>query len=260
MNKAAAFDPLAPVYDTSFTNSLTGRYQRNISRRWLKKFLDQGSSLNILEINCGTGEDAHWLASLGHTVYATDASPNMISQAMAKGQKTNLRFSVVSFEALQSTFEGQSFDLIFSNFAGLNCMDAIQLQELLCQLHPMLRDNGHLAFVVFGKKCLWEKGYYLLKGHLKKANRRKKGQASVELSPGTNINIHYFPEKVFQNHLFRLKEKKPVGFFLPPSYLEALAQKHQTFISFLYGMEKHFSFSWMSSYADHSYLLLKKRP
>ena len=63
MMTAAPFDILAPDYDAVFSHSLTGSAQRWITRARLSAFLADKGPLRILEINCGTGEDACWLAS-----------------------------------------------------------------------------------------------------------------------------------------------------------------------------------------------------
>ena len=81
MTRSAPFDVLAETYDTGFVESRIGLAQRNISRKWLQPLLAGKTGLRILEINCGTGADAIWLAEQGHTVTATDASPAMIWQA-----------------------------------------------------------------------------------------------------------------------------------------------------------------------------------
>src|SRR4030095_16876991 len=98
---ASAFDAIAIEYDKNFNESLIGREQRHVTRHWLQKFLQKKKKLDILEINCGTGEDALWLASLGHTVVATDQSAEMIFEAEKKlsvsGRK-NVRFISCDFE------------------------------------------------------------------------------------------------------------------------------------------------------------------
>src|SRR5689334_2190801 len=83
-NSPTAFDTLAADYDHSFSQSLTGSSQRIQSRKWLSAFLEGKTELNILEINCGTGDDALWLASMGHKVVATDLSGAMIEEAKRK--------------------------------------------------------------------------------------------------------------------------------------------------------------------------------
>src|SRR5829696_5009364 len=120
-----AFDVLAADYDDAFSKTAIGFHQRTVSRKWLQVFLAGKASLKILEINCGTGDDALWLASLGHEVVATDRSGKMIEHAKGKLAFYNKRnapqFSVCDFKDLHIQFANQQFDLVFSNFAGLNC-------------------------------------------------------------------------------------------------------------------------------------------
>src|ERR1700754_863862 len=121
MNKPSHFDVLAGNYDSAFTGSQTGRAQRLISRKWLQPFLENKTGLQILEINCGTGDDAYWMAQQGHHVIATDQSPEMIKQAQQKTTTPNNPvFYTCAFDSLIKIFPQQQFDLVFSNFAGLN--------------------------------------------------------------------------------------------------------------------------------------------
>ncbi|HTF69211.1 MAG TPA: methyltransferase domain-containing protein, partial [Edaphobacter sp.] len=75
----AAFDRIAQDYDQKFTDSLIGRAQRDAVWKVLRRTFRTND--NILELNCGTGEDAIFLASNGISVFALDASPQMISRA-----------------------------------------------------------------------------------------------------------------------------------------------------------------------------------
>ena len=74
-----AFDTLAENYDAHFTRSSIGRAQRDAV--WRKAVEVFRGELSILELNCGTGEDALFLASQGHRVTALDASRAMIDRA-----------------------------------------------------------------------------------------------------------------------------------------------------------------------------------
>ena len=67
-----AFDALAERYDGMFTNSLIGRAQRDAV--WSMAIRTFKCGDRILELNCGTGEDALFLAHHGITVLACDAS------------------------------------------------------------------------------------------------------------------------------------------------------------------------------------------
>ncbi len=89
-----AFDTIAEEYDTSFTNSIIGNAQREIVWSYLEKTLPKNKNLNILELNCGTGEDALWFAKKGHKVLATDISEKMLEITNDKLNQSNLRSSV----------------------------------------------------------------------------------------------------------------------------------------------------------------------
>jgi ubiquinone/menaquinone biosynthesis C-methylase UbiE len=79
------FDILAETYDADFTQSQIGKLQRERVWKFLQAILQTlGRPLKILEINCGTGEDALRLAAMGHNIVATDASEIMIEKAQQK--------------------------------------------------------------------------------------------------------------------------------------------------------------------------------
>src|SRR5689334_12511699 len=121
VSSITAFDAIAADYDITFSRSLTGKGQRTQVRKWLVTFLQGKKNLRILEINCGTGDDANWLASMGHQVIATDGSIEMIKQAKKKSSTTHpVHFFHCSFLDLLSNLPHEKFDLIFSNFSGLN--------------------------------------------------------------------------------------------------------------------------------------------
>ena len=63
-----AFDTLAERYDDMFTNSLICRAQRDAVWSMAIRTFRRGD--RILELNCGTGEDALFLAHHGITVLA----------------------------------------------------------------------------------------------------------------------------------------------------------------------------------------------
>ncbi len=80
-----------------FTNSAIGRAQRDSVWEAAARTFLPGS--NILELNCGTGEDAFFLSRLGMSVYACDASENMIAVARRR-QLREARYSAVEFNVL----------------------------------------------------------------------------------------------------------------------------------------------------------------
>src|SRR5215510_4692150 len=110
-----AFDLAATTYDEEFTFTPIGKLQRRRVYFYLKKILPD-RSLKILEINCGSGEDAIWFAKKGHTVTATDASPRMIQLVKQKISEYKLEEKIVAqtcdFDDLKNKFKNEKFDLI----------------------------------------------------------------------------------------------------------------------------------------------------
>ena len=121
-----AFDTIAEEYDTSFTHSIIGRAQREIVWSYLEKTLPKNNNLNILELNCGTGEDALWFAKKGHKVLATDISEKMLEIAKQKIANAGFGSSVqtlqIDIKDIADVQIKEKFDLIFSNFGGINCL------------------------------------------------------------------------------------------------------------------------------------------
>src|SRR6202166_4620294 len=118
---ATAFDGVADSYDEVFTYSTIGRAQRRtVWDKLLGAFLP-GS--RILELNCGTGEDARYLVERGRSVVACDASRSMIQVAQRVSpwrNNANLQFLQLANEDLGLLARDKLFDGAFSNFSGLN--------------------------------------------------------------------------------------------------------------------------------------------
>jgi len=222
---AEPFDSVALDYDRLFTNSSIGQAQRAQVSREIERCFFPGS--NVLELNCGTGEDALALARRGVRVSAYDASAEMIETANRKltnePLSSQVQFSVLRNEHL-SRLEG-SFDGVLSNFGGLNC--SLDWAHIADELARLVKPGGHVLLCVFGRKCLWEMVYYLLRGRFRKAFRRVRRGPSVVCVDGTFFNIIY-PSVTEARRLFSpsflLCEWRGVGVFVPPTYCEPLMQ------------------------------------
>ena len=90
---ALVFDQMAKEYDEVFTRSMIGRTQRNAVWSVATEVFPRGS--HVLELNCGTGEDALFLARNGVSVTACDASPEMVDVASSRwrNEAPNARIS-----------------------------------------------------------------------------------------------------------------------------------------------------------------------
>ncbi len=255
-----SFDKVAGTYDTTFTYSTIGKMQRDLVHHKLSKYLD--SVKTILEINCGTGEDAIALAKQNFKITATDISPMMIEKAKTKGTYQNLNFVTADINTIVTTFVGQQFDLIFSNFGGLNCLTKSELENFFLNADLLLTKKGKLVLVIMPKNTLWEQFYFFTKSQFSKVFRRKKEMTLANVD-GKKVPTYYYNPKDIVNLSkanFELMTQKPIGFFVPPSYLETVFKNKKGLLQFLNTLEKGItSWSFLSKYADHYLITLQKK-
>lgn len=211
------FDSKANGYDVEFSQSYIGKFQRRAIHEFLMKELNGRENLNILELNCGTGDDAVFLQQFG-TVKATDVSIEMLKVASNKYPK--IEFELLDLNKPISTQE--NFDLIFSNFGGMNCIARSRLQALNNELAEILNPGGRLVMVLMHKWSFVELIYFLIKLEFKKAFRRLYGQSEYG-----EMNIYYYSKsgvmKTFNS--FRLKSSMPIGVVLSGEYMNSIGQQ-----------------------------------
>jgi SAM-dependent methyltransferase len=222
----APFDEAARTYDADFTDTPLARELR--ARVWdrLDTFISPGE--RVLELACGTGEDARHLGSRGVQVLATDQSPAMLDVARAKTAGLPLRCELLDLLALPSGEAALAgpFDGVFSNFGGLNVL--ADYGPLADWLRPRVREGGRVLFVVMGRWCAWEIAWHLVRGRPGQGFRRlRPGGAPAHLG-AAQMTIHYPSTTRLRRAFapgFKLTGVWPLGLLLPPSYLEPLTRR-----------------------------------
>lgn len=267
--KEAAFDKVANAYDGEFSHTAIGYLQRKEVWDYLHQLFEkqEGETLKIVEVNCGTGEDAIFLGKRGHRVLATDISSGMVqvtSQKIAEnGLVEQVSAQVLSIQEL-GTLKGQQFDLLFSNFGGLNCLSKEELKELAQVLPTLLRPNGRLIGVIMSSFCVWESLYFLAKRDVKNAFRRRKKEGVVANLGASEIHTWYYSPQTFArffSNTFQLETIKPIGIAIPPSYLNPLVVKRAWLLKGVKKWEKRLNrFQGLGAWSDHYLidLVLKK--
>ncbi len=212
----------AERYDETFTNSGIGKKQRKRVHNYLNKFLSGRAELKILELNCGTGADALYFAKRGHIITATDFSQSMLNIADNKLLKQTYRGQYKSclLDLKNPAIPENNFDLVFSNFGGLNCLNREELTVLCKFVSEKLIPGGSFIGVVMPPHTFIDKYYRIYKGEKEKHYNRSADKAlEVEVN-GKNISTFYFQEEELKNIFskFTTVNILPVGFI--PSYLE----------------------------------------
>jgi ubiquinone/menaquinone biosynthesis C-methylase UbiE len=249
--RSCAFDEMADAYDRTFTDTLVGRALRQIV--WSR--MDQAfkSSRRILELGCGTGEDAVRMARGGIQVVATDPSPRMLHVARRKACQGDcdqrIEFHCVSMDELGPGLDGELFDGVFSNFGAINC--SASLPSLIRDVARRLRPGAPLIWVVMGRHVPWEWFWYLLHGSWTKAWRRLRGGA-VEWR-GMRISYPTPAEmaELLAPH-FVVKRVAALGVALPPSYAADWLHRSPRMLAVLTALEKRAQSSRaLASLSDH---------
>lgn len=249
-----AFDAFAEAYDDDFTRSRLGQLLRPRVWHILARHFSPGQ--HVLELACGTGEDALWLAQQGIHVLATDGSAEMVRQAKAKAEEQGRGRVEVKQVSLQEVIEGNSiksgvealaesslivsaeastpvaeigglrspvpgrFDGVFSNFGGLNTIG--EWRPLAEALAGLVKPGGKVILVPMGPLCPWEILWYLGHGQPQTALRRFRASAPAKI--GDAVIPIWYPEagrlRADFAPWFRHLSTESLGLWLPPSYLD----------------------------------------
>ncbi|MCC6369572.1 MAG: class I SAM-dependent methyltransferase [Bacteroidia bacterium] len=258
----SVFDSSAHNYDVEFTQTPIGSMQRNRVYKFLRPLLSLQTKL--LEINCGTGQDAINMAPFVSSIMATDISQPMIEIAEKKrmhAKLNNVSFKCIDINVLHLGLNNK-FDLLLSNFGGLNCLSEKELRAFSNNIEPFISEQGQLALVIMGKKCWIENLWYLLRKDARYKRRNTKKGLHTKINDSTFYTYYYSPEEIgliFSSH-FQIKKVRPIGLFIPPSYLNPFFTNKAWLLKTLYFFEKLFGrLAFLSNYSDHYLIILTKK-
>ena len=258
-------DESVSAYDQEFSYSRIGLLQCEQVWDHLDTMLhDPGMS--ILELNCGTGIDAVHMARMGHTVLATDLSDAMLSTARENakqhGLEDRITFRRLAFDDLFDQPFKEKFDLVFSNFGGLNCIDRPHLQALMGPIADLLKPRGRFVAVLMPDRCAAETIHHVLRGDLREAFRRGRHDPVWAGLSGTGVVTWFHSpavcRKLTAKH-FRTIAIRPIGLFVPPTYLDPHFRDHPRSLARLARWDAR-ARNWrgLARYADHYLIDLER--
>ncbi len=259
---AAAFDHIGARYDLEFTNTELSRWFRQ--RVWERLGVLYQPGDHVLELGCGTGEDAIWLAKRGVHVLATDGSEAMIAEtarkAQAEGVGANVEVRQLDLnEAATWDLPTQGFDGAYSNYGPLNCVG--DWRAIGDQLSRALRSGGKVGLGVMGPWCPWEVFWFGIHGDIRNATRRFRKSTVAHLD-GKYFNVYYPTPGRLERDLengFRHSLLWGLGVFLPPSDLYKPIGRRPWLVRPLLALERLTASHWPFKYlGDHYWLELER--
>jgi ubiquinone/menaquinone biosynthesis C-methylase UbiE len=247
-------------YDKAYIGNATFERYREISVSELRSSFKKNDF--VLDIGCGTGEEAVIMARQGIKVLAIDPSEDLLKYANKKIREKDLgdvietrQMGAEKLSELIEDFGEEAFDGAYASFGVVNCIP--DLDKFLTLLRKLLKSSAPFVCSVMNKKNLWEISAHLLMLRPKAAFRRFTPQ---------NVNIKGIENRQFdvvcydKNELMAIfKEYFDVtnvnGYpLLPPPYLDPLFKKLPNYLKKAVERDK----GAMDNYGDHFFVTMEK--
>ncbi len=258
-----AFDRAAAGYDGLAGNNEL--IQRMRAQMWqtLTSTFPQGARL--LDLGCGTGIDAAYLAARGYSVLATDWSPAMVERTRARladaglAQRASTR--VLGIHELDR-LQGEAFDGIYSDLGALNC--APDLRHVARACAALLRPGGHIVASVIGRICPWEIAYYVAHARWKRAVVRWSRAAVAVPLNGETVWTRYFTPRQFYGAFaddFALTYYRGMRICAPPPYMLGVDRRLRPLCALAEWLDSRAgALPIVRNAGDHFVMVLTKRP
>jgi SAM-dependent methyltransferase len=219
---ALAYDAIAAGYDAQ----LQGDYwMRRVLHAHYARLFRPGD--RVLDVGCGTGIDALFLAQRGIHVVAIDFSASMLAELQAKLLSAPVAERVqarrLAVEDL-GQLRNECFDGLISAFAGLSALD--DLSQFGSDAAELVKPGGRLVLHLLNRFSLWEWLGYL--SHADWPSARQVGKLRTrEFSIGGRAVRHrvYYAEELYQTAFaerFVLRDAYALGSLRPPHTVHRL--------------------------------------
>jgi SAM-dependent methyltransferase len=257
-----AFDGVAAGYDQSNAANPTLCQMRARVREAVEAHVARGA--HLIDLGCGPGGDAEYLARNGYRVTAIDWSRAMVDEARRRLSGAGLADRVDVLHAGIHEIDQLApvqFDAVYSNFGPLNCVDDLGAAAHL--IARRLRSGGVVIASVIGRVCPWEIALYLARGRWwRAAIRFRRGAVPVPLEGRTVWTRYYTPgafTQIFAAAGFAPVAQRALGLLVPPPYLDAFAGRHPRLIGTLQRVEDRVG-AWpgVRAWGDHFLIVLRK--
>jgi 2-polyprenyl-3-methyl-5-hydroxy-6-metoxy-1,4-benzoquinol methylase len=217
-----AYDAIAAEYDSQLRGDA-----------WMRRrlHLDYAAAfepgMRVLDVGCGTGIDAQFLARRGVCVVGIDTSAEMLAQCRDRMARSGLADRVEARELLIQELHvlgDQQFDGIISAFASLNTVP--HLLPFARDAARLVRPGGRMILHMLNRFSLWEFLGYVGRGDWMAAENVGRERRRVFTIGGQPVqHTVYFAREAYRRYFmagFSLRRSYGLGALRPPHTVRRL--------------------------------------
>ncbi|MDG6968273.1 MAG: methyltransferase domain-containing protein [Nitrososphaerota archaeon] len=239
---AGAFDSASDEYDFTIRRNFINTWIRKRSLQVLRKLLRPGDYL--MEVGCGTGEEAIAISDWVSGIVATDVSAGMVGLLEEKvaarglaGKILPMKLSASEISRVRDLIGEKEIRVAYSFNGALNCEP--NLGSFVRQLDSLLEPDGYFVCSVRNTTCATEMISHGLVLQFDRANPRRVQPIMVSVG-GRDVPSTYFSPSSFISYFsprFSPAQVIALPALLPPAYLNGYYLRLRPFLSFLERLE-----------------------
>lgn len=256
-----AFDSIAEEYHSSFSLNGSAKLARTRVHQSFTQYLSPAQGV-VLDVGCGTGIDAQFIAGLGCDVYGIDKSVGMIGEAVKQlnlsnktiGGKVELEAVVANTKNLNLLLSSIRAKHVILSFGVINFIEDLQSLFQVIALH--LDRGGICIATALSKSSWWE--------YLRKGGSVRIGTQPKSMSIGGVETSSWFWDdddivSASQN-FFDVVDVYGIGFVYPPPYLDKYVCRFPRLQRLLWKLDRQYERSKLAAkYADHVVVVLERQ-